>query len=135
MGRKQRVHEDQPLDLAEAFKELKGLDLAPGALLPRLQPFFDHRAEALPLLLRQFEGGDEEGLALATSTLRAMDDPSVVPLLLNLFRSAHVGDLAKGLLLILLEHYGFDIHDPSLIGASLDFQDVLKELGPSQGAE
>ncbi len=135
MSLKQRVPEDEPLDLAEAFEGLKGIDLAPAALLPRLQSFFDHRAEALPLLLRQFEGGDEEALALATSILRAMDDPSIVPLLLNLFRSAHVGDLAKGLLLILLEHYGFDIHDPSLIGASLDFQDALKGPGPSQGAE
>ena len=120
MGRKHRVPGDEPLDLAGAFEGLKGMDLATGAL---------------PLLLREFEGGDEEGLALATSTLRAMDDPSVVPLLLNLFRSAHVGDLAKGLLLILLEHFGFDIHDPSLIGASLDFQDVPKGPGPSQGAE
>jgi hypothetical protein len=135
MGRKPRVPEDGLGNLAEAFEELKGLDLAPGALLPRLQPFFERPAEALPLLLRQFEGGDDDGLAMATSALKAMDDPSIVPLLLNLFRSARIGDLAKGLLLILLEHYGFDIHDPSLIGASLDFQDVLNGPGPSQGAE
>ena len=135
MGRNQRVPEDGAIDLVEVFEELKGMDLAPGALLPRLQPFFDHRAEALALLLRQFKGEDEEGLALATSALRAMDDPSVVPILLNLLRSPRMGDLAKGLLLILLDHYGFDINDPSLIGASLDFQDLLKWSGPSRGAE
>jgi len=62
-----------------------------------------------------------------------MDDPSLVPHLLKLLRSPHVSDLAKGLLLNLLEHYGFDTRDPSLIGASIDFRKVLKGPGAPQG--
>lgn len=85
------------------------------------------------MLLRQFESEDEERLAVAVTALRAMDDPSLVPLLLKLLQSPHVGNLAKGLLLNLLEHYGFDTHDPSLIGASIDFWEVLKGPGPRQG--
>ena len=127
------VPEERASDLAEVLEKLKRLDLGPEALRQRLRPFLDRRAEAIPLLLRQFEGDDEEGLALATSALRAMKDPSVIPLLLKLLRSPHVGDLAKGLLLNLLEHYGFDTRDPSLIGASIDFRKVLKGPGAPQG--
>lgn len=127
------VPEEMALDLAELLEELKRLDLGPEALRQRLRPFLDRRAEAIPLLLRQFEGEDEEGLALATSALRVMKDPSVVPLLLKLLRSPHVGDLAKGLLLNLLEHYGFDTRDPSLVGASIDFRKVSKGPGAPQG--
>ncbi|MBI3781027.1 MAG: hypothetical protein HY278_08240 [candidate division NC10 bacterium] len=129
MSSERRGPEEMASDLAEVLEELKRLDLGPEALRQRLRPFLDRRAEAMPLLLRQFEGEDEAGLALATSALRAMKDPSVVPLLLKLLRSPHVGDLAKGLLLNLLEHYGFDTRDPPLIGASIDFRKVLK--GPS----
>ncbi len=123
------------LKLTELFEELKGLDLAPDTLIRRLLPFFDHRAEAVPLLLRQFESEDEEGLALAMSAFKAMEDPSLVPLLLNLLRSPRVGSLAKGLLLNLLEYYGFDTQDPSLIGASIDLREVLGGPGSPRGTE
>ncbi|HZY30219.1 MAG TPA: hypothetical protein VFF86_01120, partial [Candidatus Methylomirabilis sp.] len=79
-------------------------------------------------LLRQFESDDEEGLALATSALKALDDRSLIPRLLKLLRAPQVGDLAKGLILNLLEHYGFDTRDPSLVGASISLEEALKGL-------
>ena len=135
MEAKRRGSADVALKLAGLFEELKGMDLAPDTLGQRLRPFFDHRAEAVAFLLGQFESEDEEGLALATSALRAMDDPSLVPRLLNLLRSSRVDALAKGLLLILLEHYGVDLHDQSLIGTSLDVQDLLKGPSPPRRTE
>ena len=119
----------------EVIEELKGLDLDPNTLRQRLLPLLDRPAQAIPLLLRQFESEDEEGLALAISALEAMNDPSLVPLLLNLLRSPRVGDLAKGLLLNLLEYYGFDTRDPSLIGASIDLREALEGRGSPRGTE
>ncbi len=94
-----------------------------------LRWLIEHRAQAIPLLLRLFEGEDEERLALATSVLKAMNDPALVPRLLELLQAPHVSDLAKGLLLNLLEHYGFDTCDPSLIAASINLRDALKAPG------
>ena len=126
MSRKKRVSGRADLDPAEALRELKGVDPGSETLRQRLRSLLGEPAQAIPLLLRQFESDDEEALAFATAALRALDDPSIIPGLLGQLRSPHVDDLAKGLLLNLLEHYGFDTHDPSLVGASFDFSAVLK---------
>ena len=135
MRKEKCLREETASDLVGELEKLRGLDLDPEEIARHLRPFLDRRKEAIPLLLQQFESEDEEKLAFATSALRAMDDPSLVPLLLRLLRSPHVSDLAKGLLLNLLEHYGVDTRDPSLIGASIDFQALLKGSGTTEGRE
>ena len=135
MGPSKRSPEEMASDLEEVLEELKGADLSPEVLRQRLLPFLDRPAQAIPLLLRQFESEDEGGLALVISALKAMNDPSLVPLLLNLLRSPRVGSLAKGMLLNLLEYYGFDTRDPSLIGASIDLREVLEGPGSPRGTE
>ena len=135
MGPEERFPDDTASDLAELLETLRGIDLDPEEIAQHFRPFLDRRKEAIPLLLQQFEIEDEERLAFAASALRAMDDPSLVPRLLKLLRSPHVSDLAKGVLLILLEQYGFDIHDPSLIAASIDLRGLLRGPGVMQGTE
>ena len=127
------VPEGTDSDLMEVIEELKRLDLDPKTLRRHLLPLLDRPAKAIPLLLLQFESEDEKGLVLAVSALKAMNDPSLVPLLLNLLRRPHVDSLAKGLLLNLLEYYGFDTRDPSLIGASIDLREVLEGPGSPRG--
>ena len=78
MGRKTGICEESASDLAALLEELKRGDLPPDVLRRRLRSLLDHRAKAIPLLLRQFESDDEEGLALATSALKALDDPSLI---------------------------------------------------------
>ena len=129
------LREETASDLVEKLEQLRGLGLDPEEITQHLRPFLDRRKEAIPLLLQQFESEDEEILAFAASALRAMDDPSLVPHLLKLLRSPHVSDLAKGLILILLEQYGFDIHDPSLIAASIDLRELLRGPGVTRGTE
>ena len=126
LGRKTGIGEESASDLAALLEELKRGDLPPDVLRRRLRSLLDHGAQIIPLLLRQFESDDEEGLALATRALKALGDLSLTPRLLTLLRAPHVGDLAKGLILTLLEHYGFDTRDPSLIAASIDLQEVLE---------
>ena len=124
LRRKTGISEESTSDFVALLEELKRGDLPPDVLRRRLRSLLDHGAQTIPLLLRQFESDDEEGLALATSALKALDDPSLIPRLLTLLRAPHVGDLAKGLILTLLEHYGFDTRDPSLIAISIDLQAV-----------
>ena len=124
MGRKTGIYEESASDLAALLEELKRADLPPDLFRRRLRSLLDHRAQVIPFLLRQFESDDEEGPA--PSALKALDDPSLIPRLLKLLRAPHVGDLAKGLILNLLEHYGFDTRDPSLIAASIDLQEALE---------
>ena len=126
MRRKTGISEESTSDFVALLEELKRGDLPPDVLRRRLRSLLDHGAQTIPLLLRQFESDDEEGLALATSALKALDDPSLIPRLLTLLRAPHVGDLAKGLILTLLEHYGFDTRDPSLIAVSIDLQEALE---------
>ncbi|MBI2902987.1 MAG: hypothetical protein HYY12_05300 [Candidatus Methylomirabilis oxyfera] len=122
------ISEELASRLAGILEELKQGDLPPDVLRRRVLPLLHHPAHAIPLLLRQFESDDEEGLALATSALKALDDPSLIPRLLKLLRAPQVGDLAKGLILNLLEHYGFDTRDPSLVGASINLEEALRGL-------
>jgi len=126
LRRKIGISEESTSDFVALLEELKRGDLPPDVLRRRLRSLLDHGAQTIPLLLRQFESDDEEGLALATSALKALDDPSLIPRLLTLLRAPHVGDLAKGLILTLLEHYGFDTRDPSLIAVSIDLQEALE---------
>ena len=78
MGRKTGIGEESASDLAALQEELKRADFPPHLFRRRLRSLLDHRAQAIPLLLRQFESDDEEGLALATSALKALDDPSLI---------------------------------------------------------
>ena len=136
MGRHQRPSGKGPPGVTEKLlEELSGLALSPDALRRRLRPLLDYRADVIPWLLRQFESEDEGRLAFATSALKVIDDPSLVPLLLKLLRSSNVDDLAKGLLLNLLEHYGLNIHDPSLISASVDLREAFRGPGAPRESE
>jgi hypothetical protein len=78
LGRKTGIREESTSDLAALLEELKRGDLPADVFRWRLRSLLDHRAQAIPFLLRQFESDDEEGLALATSALKALDDPSLI---------------------------------------------------------
>ena len=132
ISRDDRSYEGMVSDLAQALEKLRGADFPSDAPRQRLRLFLGRRAEAVQLLLALFEGEDEEGLAVAISALRAMDDPSLAPILLEVLRSPNVSDLAKGLILNLLEDHEIDTLDPSLIGVSIDFRTTLKGPGSVQ---
>lgn len=133
MGRKKRTSGEAVVSLVQVLEDLRGVELSREELKRQLGAFLENRAHAIPLLLRQFESEDEARLAFATSALKAMDDPTLIPALMTLLRSPDVGDLAKGLLLKLLEHYGVDTCDPSLISASIDLREVLRGPRAQQG--
>jgi hypothetical protein len=78
LGRKTGICEESASDLAALLEELKRGDLPADVFRWGLRSLLDHPAQAIPFLLRQFESDDEEGPALATSALKALDDPSLI---------------------------------------------------------
>jgi hypothetical protein len=72
------ICEESASDLAALLEELKRGDRPPDVLKRRLRSLLDHRAQAIPFLLRRVESDDEKGPALATSALKALDDPSLI---------------------------------------------------------
>jgi hypothetical protein len=84
LRRKTGISEESTSDFVALLEELKRGDLPADLFGRRLRSLLDHRAQAIPLLLRQFESDDEEGLALATSALKALDDPSLIAVSIDL---------------------------------------------------
>jgi hypothetical protein len=78
LGRKTGICEESASDLAALLEELKREDLPVDVFRWGLRSALDHPAQAIPFLLRQVESDDEKGPALATSALKALDDPSLI---------------------------------------------------------
>ena len=78
---------------------------------------------AIPVLMEQFMDEDETLLAVATQALKAWAEPRPVEPLIALLRHPEVSDLAKALVLNILERYGLDVDDPALFGLAIDLED------------
>ena len=92
---------------------------------------------AVPSLLAAMEDEDEAVLAVAAASLRRLASPVLTQRLVTLLRSSRLGDLAKALVLGILEDAGMDLSDPSLVGAVADLEGVLfaSAPGPSAGPD
>ena len=78
MGGDLAISEEMASRLAGILEALKREDRPADVFRWGLRSLLDHPAQAIPFLLRQFESDDEEGLARATSALKALDDPSLI---------------------------------------------------------
>lgn len=113
--------------IAEVLEALRGQDLTRPEMEDRLRPLRQMGDQVVPVLLEQFEEGDEEMLFVAACALKVLNDRQVVEPLTRLLRSSRVDDLAKGLILSLLEHYGLDVHNPAVVGTAIDIESILSE--------
>jgi hypothetical protein len=86
---------------------------------------------AVPALLEALAEEDEAVLAVAAGALRRLPSPALTHRLVGLLRSRHIGDLAKALILGILEDAGLDIHDPALVGPVVDLEGMLIPTGPA----
>lgn len=125
----ERVHEE----IRERFEALRGRDLTEAEVEAEVQRLLRMGDPAIPVLLDQFADGDETLLAVATQTLKAWGEPRPVEPLIGLLRDPGVGDLAKALILNILEKYGLDVDDPKLLGLSIDLEDYRVESGANGG--
>ena len=121
------MHSTQPDDIREQmrsrFAGLRGRDLTDAELEVEVRHLLALGAPAIPVILEQFRDEDESLLAIATQSLKVWAEPRPVEPLLALLRNPDVGDLAKALILNILEKYGLDVDDPQLLGLSIDLED------------
>jgi HEAT repeat protein len=109
--------------IRERFDELRGRDLADAEVDAEVRRLLAIGEPAIPIILEQFKDEDETLLAVATQVLKAWAEPRPVEPLIALLRNPAVGDLAKALILNVLEKYGLDVDGPELLGLSIDLED------------
>ncbi|HSB73438.1 MAG TPA: hypothetical protein VLT62_29270 [Candidatus Methylomirabilis sp.] len=117
-----------PLEEIRGWLEgLGGRDLTDAEVEEAVQRLLRAGPPALPILLEQFTTEDETLLAVATQALKVWESPDPVQPLLDLLRQPATGDLAKALILNVLERRGLDVDDPALLGLAINLEEYLGE--------
>ncbi len=109
--------------IRQRMEALRGQDLSDAQVEDEVRRLLAVGEPAIPVVLSQFTGEDETLLAVATQTLKAWGEPRPVEPLMALLRDPAVGDLAKALILNVLESYGFDVDDPDLLGLGINLEE------------
>ncbi len=109
--------------IRERLEELRGRDLRDAEVEAEVRQLLAAGEAAIPVLLEQFTQEDETLLAVATRALKTWGDPRPVEPLIALLRDPAVGDLAKALILNILETYGLDVDDPGLLGLAINLEE------------
>ena len=115
-------------DLREHLETIRGKDLTDAEVEAEVQRLLAIGGPAVPVLLDLFVDGDETFLAVASQTLKSWGEPRPVEPLIGLLREPEVSDLAKALILNVLEKYGLDVDDPGLLGLGIDLGEY--QIGP-----
>ena len=110
-------------DLRERLEELRGKDLTDAEVEAEVQRLLAVGGPAVPVILDLFTDEDETLLAVASQTLKSWGEPRPVEQLLKLLRHPDVSDLAKALILNVLEKYGLEVDGPELLGLGIDLED------------
>jgi HEAT repeat protein len=112
---------------------LRARDLTDAEVADEVAALKEAGAAAVPVLLDQFADTDETLWAVATQALKAWEEPRPIGALVELLRSARIDDLAKALILTVLEAYGLDIDDLDVLGLGIDLE--AYEVKPDEYAE
>ncbi len=115
--------------IRERLEALQGQDLTDAQVEAEVSYLLAIGEAAIPILLEQFRGDDETLLAVGTQALKAWGEPRPVEPLIALLQDREVGDLAKALILNILEKYGLDVDDPQLLGLSINLEEYGMETG------
>ncbi len=115
--------------IRERLAELRGKDLRDAEVEAEVHHLLAGGETVLSILLEQFREEDETLLAVATQALKGWGEPRPVAPLLALLQDPGVGDLAKALILNILEWYGLDVDDPNLLGLGINLEEY--QMGSS----
>ena len=120
--------------IRERLEGLRGQDLRDAEVDAEVRQLLAVGEAAIPVLLEQFTQEDETLLAVTTQALKAWGEPRPVEPLIALLRDPAVGDLAKALILTVLEKYGLDVNDTELLGLGIDLEEYrVGSLGNGDG--
>jgi hypothetical protein len=109
--------------LRQRLVGLRGRDLTDEQVAAEVRHILAMGEPAIPILLDQFMGEDETLLAVATQALKAWGEPRPVKPLLDLLRNSNVSDLAKALILTILETYGLEVDASELLGLGINLEE------------
>ncbi len=113
----------------ERLAELREKDLSDAEVEAEVSHLLAGGETVLPILLEQFREEDETLLAVATQTLKRWGERRPVEPLLALLQDPGVGDLAKALILNILERYGLNVDDPNLLGLGINLEEYRMGSG------
>ena len=116
-------------NIREWLEGLRGNDLTDSDVEAAAERLLAAGESVLPVLLEQFRTEDETLLAVTTHALKRWEQPDPVKPLLDLLKNPEVGDLAKALILNVLEHRGLDVDDPAVFGLAINLEEYLPEPG------
>jgi HEAT repeat protein len=119
--------------IRERLKGVRGQDLTDAQVAEEVRRLLAVGEPAIPVILSQFTDEDETLLAVATQALKAWGEPRPVEPLIALLRNPVVGDLAKALILNVLESYGLDVDDPELLGLGINLEEYQVDSGGDGG--
>jgi HEAT repeat protein len=111
--------------IPDILNKVRGTEPTPDEVRAAAGRIADLGEAAVPALLEALAEEDEAVLAVVAASLRRLATPAVTRRLVVLLRSPRLGDLAKALVLGVLEDGGMDIHDPALVGAGADLESLL----------
>lgn len=120
---------DSEGDIRVWLDGLRGRDLTEEDVTRAVQRLLAKGPTIMPLLLEQFTTEDEALLAVATKAFMVWETPDPVKPLLDLLKSPEISDLAKALILNILEHRGLDVNDPAVFGLAINLEDFVVEPG------
>ncbi len=124
-----RADEPEQVGLQARLEQVRGRDLTDAEVAEEVVALKAAGAVAVPVLLELFADTDETLWAIATQALKAWEEPRPIEGLVALLRSASIDDLAKALILTVLEAYGLDIDDPDVLGLGIDLEQYEVEPG------
>jgi len=115
--------------LRERLQQVRGRELTDAEVADEVAALKEAGPAAVPVLLEQFADQDETLWAIATQALKAWEEPRPIEALVGLLRSGGIDDLAKALILTVLEAYGLDIDDLDVLGLGIDLEEYEVEPG------
>jgi HEAT repeat protein len=133
MGRDEELQVQK--EIRARLVRLRGQDLSDAAVAEEVSILKASGPAAVPVLLDQFADEDETLWAVATQALKGWDEPRPVEALATLLRNPRIHDLAKALILTILERYGLDVDDPDVLGLGINLEDYRVEPDEEGGSE
>ena len=132
MGRDEELRAQEVI--RARLHRLRGQDLSDAAVVEEVAVLKASGPAVVPVLLDQFADEDETMWALATQALKAWEEPRPIEALVALLRNPRIHDLAKALILTILEQYGLDVDDPDVLGLGINLEDCMEEPDGEDGS-
>ena len=121
-------------EIQEWLHGLRGRDLPDREVEEAGERLAAGGGSTLPIVLDLFREEDETLLAVATEAMKRWPMPRPTDSLVLLLRDPSLDDMARALILLVLERYGLDPVSPEMVGLGIDLEEFpIDPAAPGQG--